>query len=129
MYALSSRMIRVAHRNEALRPHLLGILKQADAVEQIARRVLGIASLQPRNQDDLDFHDVGVSLLRDAMLQAYEAGGAEDGVPDELLLEKIARKHGVDTLRSRGSDRLDFKDMAVWQIRSILEDAYAAGQG
>lgn len=126
---LRSNLIRVAHGNETLRPHLLRILKQADVIEQIARRVLGIPSLQSRNRDSLDFRDVGVALLRIAMLQAYEAGGAEDGVPDEALLEKIAKRHGVDTLRSRGSDRLDFKDMSVGQIRSILEEAYAAGQG
>ena len=44
-------------------------------------------------------------------------------------LAEIAQKHlGISTLTPRGLDRLDFHDLAVWQIRAALEAAYAAGQ-
>ncbi len=43
-------------------------------------------------------------------------------------LEDIAQQHlEVDTLERRGSDALDFHDLAVWQLRGALEAAYLAG--
>lgn len=44
-------------------------------------------------------------------------------------LDQIARDvlH-VETLETRKSDRLDFHEVAVWQIRNALEAAYRAGQ-
>lgn len=49
--------------------------------------------------------------------------------PSEALLLAIASKHfhGVETLETQNSDRLDFHDVAVWAIRAALEAAYAAG--
>ena len=49
--------------------------------------------------------------------------------PSEALLLDIAAKHfhGVETLETQNSDRLDFHDVAVWAIRAALEAAYAAG--
>lgn len=46
---------------------------------------------------------------------------------DEIILE-IAKKHlGLETLESRGSDRLDFKESSVWSIKKALEEAFDAG--
>jgi hypothetical protein len=42
-------------------------------------------------------------------------------------LVAIARRLGFDTLETRNSNRLDFHDVAVWQIREALEAAYEAG--
>ena len=47
---------------------------------QIAQCHLGIQTLETRNSDSLDFHDVAVWSLRDALAAAYKAG-AEQGVP------------------------------------------------
>lgn len=44
----------------------------------------------------------------------------------ELLA--IARRLGFDTLETRNSDRLDFREVAVWQIREALLAAYEAGK-
>ena len=48
----------------------------------------------------------------------------------EALLLEIASKHfhNIETLETQNSDRLDFHDVAVWAIRSALEDAYEAGR-
>ena len=48
----------------------------------------------------------------------------------EALLLAIARTHfpNIETLETRNSDCLDFRDVAVWAIRDALEAAYAAGQ-
>ncbi len=35
---------------------------------------------------------------------------------------------GIDTLEEQKSDRLDFHDLAVWQIKAALESAYHAGR-
>jgi hypothetical protein len=45
------------------------------------------------------------------------------------ILENIAKQHlFVETLETRHSDRLDFHDVSVWNIRDALEAAYQAGQ-
>lgn len=47
----------------------------------------------------------------------------------DATLEKIARETlGLETLETRKSDRLDFHDLAVWQIQKALQAAFAAGQ-
>lgn len=45
-----------------------------DILTEIAREHLRIDTLQERKTDALDFHDVGVLSLRDALEAAYEAG-------------------------------------------------------
>jgi Family of unknown function (DUF6900) len=45
---------------------------------------------------------------------------------DQLLA--IARRLGIVTLDTRNSDRLDFREVAVWQIEEALEAAYEAGK-
>ncbi len=47
---------------------------------QIVQSHLGIQTLETRNSDSLDFHDVAVWSLREALAAAYKAG-AEQGVP------------------------------------------------
>ena len=47
---------------------------------------------------------------------------------DEVL-QNIAKKHlNVTTLETRRADRLDFHDVAVWNIKAALQEAYAAGK-
>ena len=58
--------------------------KLADAVEQI-RKQLGLETLETRRRDALDFHDLAVWSIRDAIQIAFNAGydaGFRDG---ELL--------------------------------------------
>lgn len=43
----------------------------------------------------------------------------------EIIAKKIL---GIQTLDTRYSDRLDFYDIAVWQIKEALEKAYEAGK-
>ena len=45
-----------------------------DLLETIAREELRIPSLRPRGRDALDFHEVGVLSVRDALARAYAAG-------------------------------------------------------
>ena len=44
-------------------------------------------------------------------------------------LAKIAQQHlGIQTLEARNSDRLDFHELSVWQIKAALEAAYLVGK-
>ena len=47
--------------------------------------------------------------------------------PEALILDIATRHFFIETLETRNSDRLDFRDIAVWAIRAALEAAYAAG--
>ena len=51
-------------------------------IEQIARDHLGVETLETRNMDALDFHDVSVEGIRRALLAAYMAG-VEECAEDE----------------------------------------------
>lgn len=44
------------------------------AVAEIARRVLRLATLETRNSDSLDFHELAVWSIREALTAAYAAG-------------------------------------------------------
>ncbi len=41
---------------------------------EIAQRLFFLETLETRNSDCLDFHDVAVWAIRDALAEAYEAG-------------------------------------------------------
>jgi hypothetical protein len=43
-------------------------------LQSIARRHLHLVTLEPRNSDSLDFHDLSVWQLRRALEAAYKAG-------------------------------------------------------
>ena len=45
-------------------------------IADIAQRILSVETLETRSSDRLDFHDVAVWTLREALLAAYEAGAA-----------------------------------------------------
>ena len=47
---------------------------------------------------------------------------------DETIRTIAKELLGLDTIETRKSDRLDFSDQAVWQLRAALEAAYNAGK-
>ena len=48
--------------------------RRDEAIEAIAKNILGIETLAERKRDALDFHEVSVWGLKDALLAAYELG-------------------------------------------------------
>ena len=74
------------------------------ALEEIARDVLGIPTLQIRNRDRLDFHDVGVAGLREALRQAWTRGSqAVSASPSarrvcKAIREFAERRYTTDTI-------------------------------
>ena len=53
---------------------------------------------------------------------------ATDGAPQEILAQIAADMLDIETLETRGSDRLDFHDLSVAAIREALATAYEAGR-
>lgn len=49
---------------------------ESTVVADIARRLLGIETLETQNSDSQDFHDLAVWQVRDALQAAYDAGVA-----------------------------------------------------
>ena len=48
--------------------------KRDQQIEAIARTILDIPTLEARNSDQLDFHEVAVWQVREALRKAYMAG-------------------------------------------------------
>lgn len=45
-----------------------------ETVQEIATNALGLETLETRNSDELDFHDLSVWQIKAALEAAYEAG-------------------------------------------------------
>ena len=70
-----SRAITRPGRRRALAP----ASRQANAdarLAEIARTTLGLETLETRRSDSLDFHDLAVWQIKQALQAAYEAGRA-----------------------------------------------------
>lgn len=46
----------------------------------------------------------------------------------DSVLRNIASLAGFQTLETRNSDALDFREIAVWTMRTALEAAFEAGR-
>ena len=55
----------------------------------IAREHLGIPTLEPRNADSLDFHDVSVWGVKNALRHAYQAGMNASSENPGLILKEL----------------------------------------
>jgi hypothetical protein len=67
-----------------------------DIFSQIARQHLGIETLEQRNRDGLDFHEVGVVGVKRALDAAYRAGQTELLAAAEALL--VAKDRQMETV-------------------------------
>ena len=65
-------------------------------------------------------------------LLAAPAKSAARSAPDDAkdaTIARLAKEHlGFETLEERKSDGLDFKEVAVWSVKSALDAAYEAGK-
>lgn len=103
------------------------------ALNRIAPHFLRIQTLSSQGRDDLDFHEVGVGSLTDALHAAFNLGAGVDESPRTPVLlrsfEKIAKRHlGIDTLRERGRDALDFHEVGVRSLAAAIKAAFALGK-
>ena len=56
------------------------------------------------------------------------ATDTKDSNMNEQLLKIAKTILDLETLETRKSDSLDFKEQAIWNIKEALEQAYKAGQ-
>ena len=47
---------------------------------------------------------------------------------EEKSIDFVAEMNGIETLETRNSDELDFYELAVWEIKKIIIDAYMSGR-
>jgi len=45
-----------------------------DILEKIAQKILNVKTLKTQNSDELDFYDISVWKLKEALEEAYRAG-------------------------------------------------------
>jgi hypothetical protein len=48
-----------------------------NVLQKIAKKTLGLETLETRNSDSLDFHDLSVWQIKEALQAAFDAGAAQ----------------------------------------------------
>ncbi len=86
-----------------------------------------ITTFETRNSDRLDFYDVGVGGVQNALDASFKLGSKGLPIPDDTALKIAQGCLFIDTLETRQSDSLDFHDVSIWGIQEALEKAYVAG--
>ena len=93
-------------------------------LEQIAQLLLLIPTLEERNSDSLDFHDLHVCTLAKALQAAYEAGAASTATkpPSEPSpeAEEWMQTAPIKVLTQSANRRLDLN-------RAVLEELASRG--
>src|SRR3954454_18012641 len=89
----------------------------------IAKRHLFIPTLKEQKSDRLDFHEVSVLTLKDALQAAYDAGAASSiGAPTTEMLETVEL---LGQAIEEG-DPADMADIWLFQVKPELAKAKAA---
>jgi hypothetical protein len=76
------------------------------AIDRIAREILRLETLETRRRDRLDFHDLPIWQIRDALEAAYAAGAK--GTPRERKLTREIKK-----LIARSADLIEALDGTI----------------
>ncbi|WP_273281327.1 DUF6900 domain-containing protein [Pseudooceanicola atlanticus] len=93
----------------------------------IAAQCLDIGTLQTRNRDQLDFHEVSVWSLNEALLRAYDAGKASavgtkpySQINDQLRIDLLGQFAQTATNKAE-----QFVAFTCWTAEDPLEELYA----
>lgn len=129
--------------NIAKKTYLIGVIERAIAYYEVEAEDARTAS---ENWQEGEYHDRDDEALETegpcnvrvkqpdgtwrklprSQWEADSPSGSHSG--EKPILSQIARDHlGIPTLETRKSDRLDFHDVAVWQIEAALRAALDAG--
>ena len=112
-----------------------------DLITEIARKHLLIETLEERNSDSLDFHDVNVLCVKDALLAAYRAGAeaarasgaataeanTDGGLPDpaeidvHVLLAPRRQIASIWSIEDVQEVRPDLTDDQAWEVLQQVE--------
>ena len=60
-------------------------------LDHIAQTILGLETLDTRNSDRLDFHDVAVWNIKAALQAAFEAGKQDGKQPRQTPQKRVAK--------------------------------------
>jgi hypothetical protein len=98
-----------------------------DALADIAHRYLDIPTLEKRRSDSLDFHEVSVWSVKDALWAAYQAGvntsAASTGDRDGSLMQKMLT--ALQMASNYMADDLDEGDATEMRVFGVIRSAIA----
>lgn len=96
-----------------------------EELTKIAQDSLNIQTLETRNSDSLDFHEVATWGLKNAITAAYRLKAQND--PPKWVVDVIAVTYFFrDDLETSNSNK-DFFETSVWAVKSALEKAVQYG--
>jgi hypothetical protein len=99
--------------------------RQAQLFTEIAREHLGIATLETRNCDSLDFHDLSVRGVSSALKAAFDAGAEAAATAAPTLLAALeGALYALDENRDGSGPS---KRQAIKAARAAIAGARAAG--
>ena len=66
-----------------------------EVLDFVAKEILSVSTLKTQNSDDLDFHDISVWAIKDALRVAFIAGQKSNTGMKELLVKTILKREGI----------------------------------
>jgi septum formation topological specificity factor MinE len=91
----------------------------------IAKKYFFIETLDTSNSSS-DFHEIAVWNIKEALNHAYELGSEYTSHNDEEILDIAKKYFFIETLDTSNSSS-DFHEIAVWNIKEALNNAYELG--
>ena len=73
-------------------------------LSDIARNVLGLETLETRKMDSLDFHEVAVWAVKDALERAYEAGRSSAAATRTIAFEGVELDSKAEAVQHANAD-------------------------
>jgi hypothetical protein len=110
-------------------------MSRDNEISTIAREILGLETLERRNSDSLDYHDLSVWVIREALEAAHQAGSrdacrdntsATPGDPFRQATADAAR-HAIDRLQVILNEATGYliagNHLAAWGTLVLFDDA------
>jgi hypothetical protein len=96
-------------------------------IDRIAREILGLETLERRNRDSLDFHDLAVWQIEDALKAAYLAGARSKDLELRMSIALLVEaSDGLLAAIDRANQEYDTGALDIIEpLRSSLQKALA----
>ena len=94
-------------------------------INDIAKQILGIETLETRNSDSLDFHEVSVWQLRNAFDQVYKAGSKRENA--DLKLKNVQLQSGLTSASEKCNKLEDQIEQMKKDLIELRSESFDAG--
>ena len=110
--------------------HAAGRMDEMHAASlKIAKKHTPFESLETKNSDREDFRETSRGGIKDALHEAYVAGGGKPGKKADAAVAEAHKHHLSDTHESLEMSNTgeDFKQTSKWGLKAALDHAFARG--